>query len=105
MTETTPRPLDNIITIDDDPIRNHIARVLRGSVETLTALLDAEADRLCNAQLRTPRGPSDTRAGQTKTGDNRQLIEPTYVFVEAPRVCRRPFRLSHAAMAGCSSMA
>ena len=24
---------------------------------------------------------------------------------EAPRVCRRPFRLSHAAMAGCSSMA
>ena len=25
--------------------------------------------------------------------------------VEPPRVCRRPFRLSHAAMAGCSSMA
>ena len=24
---------------------------------------------------------------------------------EPPRVCRRPFRLSHAAMAGCSSMA
>ena len=25
--------------------------------------------------------------------------------IEAPRVCRRPFRLSHAAMAGCCSMA
>ena len=26
-------------------------------------------------------------------------------YIEPPRVCRRPFRLSHAAMAGWSSMA
>jgi hypothetical protein len=47
MTETTPSPLDNVITIDDERIKNHLDRVVRGSVEdTLNALLDAEADRL-----------------------------------------------------------
>jgi putative transposase len=51
MTETTPRPLGNVITIDDERIKNHLDRVVRGSVEeTLNALLDAEADRLCHAQ-------------------------------------------------------
>ena len=51
MTETTPSPLNNVITIDDERIKNHLERVVRGSVEeTLNALLDAEADRLCNAQ-------------------------------------------------------
>ncbi len=49
MTETTPSPLGNVITIDDERIRSHLDRVVRGSVEeTLNALLDAEADRLCN---------------------------------------------------------
>jgi hypothetical protein len=52
MTETTPSPLNNVITIDDERIRNRLDRVLRGSVEeTLNALLDAEADRLCNASV------------------------------------------------------
>src|SRR5215468_3025781 len=51
MTEPTPSPLNNVITIDDERIKNHLDRVVRGSVEeTLNALLDAEADRLCNAQ-------------------------------------------------------
>jgi transposase-like protein len=51
MNETTPSPLNNVITIDDERIKNHLDRVVRGSVEeTLNALLDAEADRLCNAQ-------------------------------------------------------
>jgi putative transposase len=41
------------ITIDDERIKNHLDRVVRGSVEeTLNALLDAAADRLCNAQQR-----------------------------------------------------
>jgi hypothetical protein len=40
-----------VITIDDERIKSHLDRVVRGSVEeTLNALLDAEADRLCNAQ-------------------------------------------------------
>jgi hypothetical protein len=51
MTETAPSPLGHVITIDDERIKNHLDRVVRGSVEeTLNALLDAEADRLCNAQ-------------------------------------------------------
>jgi hypothetical protein len=44
-------PLTNVITIDDERIRNHLDRVVQGSVEeTLNALLEAEVDRLCNAQ-------------------------------------------------------
>ena len=65
MTETTPSPLNNVITIDDERIKTHLDRVVRGSVEeTLNALLDAEADRLCNAQ-RYERSAArrDTRAG------------------------------------------
>jgi transposase-like protein len=51
MTEDTPSRLGNVITIDDERIRSHLDRVVRGSVEeTLNALLEAEADRLCNAQ-------------------------------------------------------
>jgi transposase-like protein len=43
--------MNNVITIDDDRIRSHLDRMVRGTVEeTLNALLDAEADRLCNAQ-------------------------------------------------------
>ena len=50
MTETTPSPLNNVITIDDERIKSPLDRVVRGSVEeTLNALLEAEADRLCNA--------------------------------------------------------
>src|SRR6266403_5675378 len=41
MTEPTPSPLNNVITLDDDRIKNHLDRVVRGSVEeTLNALLD-----------------------------------------------------------------
>ena len=37
MTETTPSPLNNVITIDDERIKNHLERVVRGSMEeTLT---------------------------------------------------------------------
>src|SRR5262249_3169586 len=51
MTEITPSPLSNVITIDEERIKNHLDRVVRGSVEdTLNGLLDAEADRLCHAQ-------------------------------------------------------
>ena len=77
MTETTPSPLGDVITIDDDRIKNHLERVVRGSVEeTLNALLDAEADWLCNAQrYERSEARRDTRAGhyerqlQTKAGE------------------------------------
>ena len=41
MTENTPSPPGNVITIDDERIKNHLDRVVRGSVEeALNALLD-----------------------------------------------------------------
>jgi putative transposase len=65
-------PLGNVITIDDERIKSHLDRVVRGSVEeTLNALLDAEADRLCNAQ-RCGRSEArrDTRAGHYEQAAN-----------------------------------
>jgi len=36
--------------IDDERVRDHLGRIVRGTVEeTLNAMLEAEADRLCNA--------------------------------------------------------
>ena len=65
MSDDTPSLLNNVITIDDERIKSHLERVMRGTVEeTLNALLDAEADRLGNAQ-RYERSAArrDTRAG------------------------------------------
>jgi len=82
MSDDTPSPLNNVITIDDERIKSHLERVVRGTVEeTLNALLDAEADRLCNAQ-RYERGAAgrDIRAGhyerglQTKAGGVRLRV-------------------------------
>ena len=70
MSDDTPSPLNNVITIDDERIKSHLDRVVRGTVEeTLNALLDAEADRLCNAQ-RYERSDArrDTRAGHYERG-------------------------------------
>jgi putative transposase len=67
---------NKIIQIDEKIVQNHIDQMVRHTVEeTLNALLDAEADRLCGAE-RYERSESrkDTRAGhysrklQTKTG-------------------------------------
>src|SRR5262245_39732580 len=82
MTENTPSPLGNVISIDDERIKNHLDRVVRGTVEeTLNALLDAEADRLCNAQrYERSEARRDTRAGhyerslQTKAGEVRLRV-------------------------------
>src|SRR5215469_7664587 len=82
MSDDTPSPLNNVITIDDERIKSHLDRVVRGTVEeTLNALLDAEADRLCNAQ-RYERSAArrDTRSGhyerglQTKAGEVRLRV-------------------------------
>src|SRR5262249_48821849 len=82
MTETTPSLLNNVITIDDERIKSHLERVMRGTVEgTLNALLDAEADRLCNAhRYERSEARRDTRAGhyerklQTKAGEVRLKV-------------------------------
>jgi putative transposase len=89
-TVTAPEPLRDVIRIDEGQLHKHLDEVVRDSVEqTLNALLDAEADRLCNAQ-RYERSPDrlDTRAGSyartlhTKAGK---------VELQVPRLRKLPF--------------
>ena len=57
-----------IIRIEQEQLTRHLDKVVRGTVEeTLNALLDAEADRLCQASRyeRTEKR-QDTRAGHYK---------------------------------------
>ena len=74
--------LGNVIRIDDDRIRDHLGKIVRGSVEeTLNALLEAEADRLCNARrYERSEGRRDLRSGsyerklQTRAGEVRLKV-------------------------------
>ena len=69
--------LSNVVRIDDERIRDHLGKIVRSSVEeTLNALLDAEADRLCNAgRYERTQARKDFRSGsysrklQTKAGE------------------------------------
>jgi transposase-like protein len=66
-----------VVQIDEGRIQAHLDEVVRSTVEeTLNALLDAEADRLCGARkYERTEGRKDTRAGsydrhlQTKAGE------------------------------------
>ena len=96
-TEDMPIPgaLNNVIRIDDERIKGHLDRIVRGTVEeTLNSMLDAEADRLCNAQrYERSEARRDTRAGhyerslETKAGEvtlkvpklRRQTFEPAII--------------------------
>ena len=43
MSDDTPSPLNNVIAIDDERIKSHLDRVVRGTVEeTLNALLQSK---------------------------------------------------------------
>ena len=60
--------LNRIIKIDEAKIQDHLGEMVRQSVEqTLNGMLDAEADRICNAEryVRCP-DRADTRAGSYK---------------------------------------
>ena len=89
MTKDTPK-LKNVIEIDEARIRDHLGELVRGSVEeTLNALLDAEADRLCNAgRYERTEARRDTRAGtyrrklQTRAGE---------VTLNMPKLRRQTF--------------
>src|SRR5882757_3072188 len=69
--------LGNVIRIDDERVREHLGRIVRGTVgETLNAMLEAEADRLCNAgrhertqAWRDQRSGSYDRKLATKAGE------------------------------------
>jgi transposase-like protein len=90
--EDTPIPgsLNNVIRIDDERIKGHLDRVVRGTVEeTLNVLLDAEADRFCNAErYERTEARRDTHAGhyernlETKAGE---------VTLKVPKLRRKTF--------------
>jgi putative transposase len=64
MKKDTPK-LGKVIEIDEARIQDHLGELVRGSVEdTLNALLEAEAERLCNAaRYERTEARRDTRAG------------------------------------------
>src|SRR5882672_11819144 len=82
--------LSNVIRIDDERVRDHLGRIVRGTVEeTLNAMLEAEADRLCNAgRYERTAARRDQRAGsydrklQTKAGE---------VTLKVPKLRRQTF--------------
>jgi transposase-like protein len=83
-------PKRSVIQIDEAQVRSHVEEVVRSSVEeTLNGMLDAEADRLCQAKrYERTEGRVDTRAGsyertlQTKAGE---------VKLKVPRLRSLPF--------------
>jgi putative transposase len=73
------KKLANVISIDQDSLKGHVGEIVRSTVEeTLNGLLDAEADRLCNASRyeRTP-DRTDSRAGSYKRKLETQAGEVT----------------------------
>ena len=78
MNEDSTKALSKVIRIDESEIQSHLDKMVRGTVEdALNAMLDAEADEMCNAQ-RYERAPDrvDTRAGLAQgdllAGQNRR---------------------------------
>ena len=83
----------NIIRIDEGRIKEHLGEIVRGSVqETLNALLDAEAERLCNARrYERTEGRKDTRAGHY----NRTIHTTSgEVKLKVPKLRTLPFETS-----------
>src|SRR4029453_10385251 len=82
--------LSQVIQIDEGKIQEHLGEVVRNTVEeTLNAMLDAEADRLCRAErYERTEARKDTRAGsyqrhlQTKAGE---------VTLKVPKLRSLPF--------------
>lgn len=65
MPDSVSKNLGKVIQIDEDQICEHLGELVRGSVEeTLNKLLDAEADKLCNAaRYERTAARQDMRAG------------------------------------------
>jgi len=86
----TTKPLSKVIRIDESEIRGHLDEMVRGTVEeTLNAMLDAEADEMCNAQ-RYEHSPDrvDTRAGSYK---RRLHTKAGEVEVKIPKLRKQTF--------------
>lgn len=89
-TEREARIAGKIVDINEAEIRSHLDRMVLQSVEdTLNALLEAEADRLCGAG-RYERSPErvDTRAGSYKRKLHTKAGE---VELSVPKLRSLPF--------------
>ena len=79
-----------IIEINEEKVKEHLGEFVRGTVEeTLNAMLDAEADAICNAQ-RYERSPDrkDTRAGHYERKLHTRAGE---VKLRVPKLRKLPF--------------
>ena len=82
--------MGQVIQIDEARIRDHLGEMVRGTVEeTLNALLDAEADRLCGAgRYERSQGRQDTRAGSYERSLHTVAGE---VNLKVPKLRRQTF--------------
>jgi putative transposase len=82
-----------IVSVDEERIKKHLGEIVRGSVqETLNALLDAEADRLCNPRrYERTEARKDTRAGYYDRSIHTTSGE---VKLKVPKLRTLPFETS-----------
>ena len=76
------KKMGQVISIDEKLIKDHLGELVRGTVEeTLSGMLDAEADRLCGGE-KHERSPDlqDYRAGYYQ----RNLAISTLTFFTSP---------------------
>jgi Transposase, Mutator family len=84
------KAMGHVIQIDEARIRDHLGEMVRGTVEeTLNALVDAEADRLCGAgRYERTQGRQDTRAGSYERSLHTVAGE---VNLKVPKLRRQTF--------------
>jgi len=82
--------LSNVIKIDEAQVEQHLGEMVRSTVEeTLNAMLDAEADHLCNAQrYERTEARTDQRAGHYKRKLHTKAGE---VELKVPKLRRATF--------------
>jgi len=68
ISDSADKNLNNVIKINEAQIQDHLGEMVRSTIEqTLNAMLDAEADQLCNARrYEHSEGRTDQRAGHYK---------------------------------------
>ena len=84
------RKMGKIIQVDEEGVKDHLGEIVKGTVqETLNAMLDAEADHLCNAQrYERSAGRKDTRAGSYRRKLHTRAGE---VEITVPKLRALPF--------------
>ena len=84
------KPMGQVIQIDEARIKDHLGEMVRGTVEeTLNAMLDAEADRLCGAgRYERSEARKDMRAGSY---ERKLETRAGAVSLKVPKLRRRTF--------------